>query len=109
KPRRTRKATAKTETTGDATAEATDTTEAKPRRRTRKAVAADAGESEAVTAGIPAQATQEPEAAPRRRTRKAVAADAGESSGEAAEAKPKARRTRKATAAAAQPAESTEG
>ncbi|CQR62037.1 DEAD-box ATP-dependent RNA helicase CshA [Streptomyces leeuwenhoekii] len=102
KPRRTRKATAKTETTGDATAEAA---EAKPRRRARKAAA----EAEAVTAGIPAQATQEPEAAPRRRTRKAVTADAGESSGEAAEAKPKARRTRKATAAAAQPAESTEG
>ncbi|MEU0742196.1 DEAD/DEAH box helicase [Streptomyces sp. NPDC006134] len=101
KPRRTRKATAKAET--PETAEAPDTTEAKPRRRTRKA--AEAAEAEPGTAGIPAQATQEPEAAPRRRTRKAAAtAEAGD----AAEAKPKVRRTRKATAAAAPSVESVE-
>ncbi|MFJ7074928.1 DEAD/DEAH box helicase [Streptomyces sp. NPDC098781] len=99
KPRRTRKATAAAETAVD-TAEAT---EAKPKaRRTRKTAAT--GEA----ADIPAQATQEPTAteapAPRRRTRKAAAATVEAADG-TAEAKPKARRTRKATATA----EPTEG
>ncbi|MEV5545376.1 DEAD/DEAH box helicase [Streptomyces sp. NPDC052309] len=98
KPRRTRKAVAKAETAAD-TAEGT---EAKPRRRTRKAA-----EPTEATADIPAQATQEPEAAPRRRTRKATVT--GEAA-DAAEAKPKARRTRKAAAATPQSAaESAEG
>ncbi|MGW8061624.1 DEAD/DEAH box helicase [Streptomyces ziwulingensis] len=103
KPRRTRKtAAAKAETAVD-TAEGTET---KPRRRTRKATepVGTAGAAEA-TADIPAQASQEPEAAPRRRTRKA--ATATEATG-TAEAAPKARRTRKAAAAATQPAESGE-
>ncbi|MFG2551711.1 DEAD/DEAH box helicase [Streptomyces sp. NPDC048581] len=99
KPRRTRKATATAESAVD-TAEAT---EAKPKaRRTRKTAAS------VETADIPAQATKEPEAAteapaPRRRTRK-VAATVEAADG-TAEAQPKVRRTRKATAAA----ESTEG
>ncbi|MGV9696122.1 DEAD/DEAH box helicase [Streptomyces sp. NPDC003470] len=96
KPRRTRKtAAAKAEAAVD-TAEAA---EAKPRRRTRKAA-----EPAEATAEIPAQASQEPEAAPRRRTRKAAAAPV--EAAETGEAKPKARRTRKAVAT--QPAESAE-
>ncbi|MGW0815402.1 DEAD/DEAH box helicase [Streptomyces viridiviolaceus] len=98
KPRRTRKTAAKAETAAD-TAEGT---EAKPRRRTRKTA-----ETAEATADIPAQATHEPEAAPRRRTRKAT--ESAEAGGEAVEAKPKVRRTRKTAAAAPQPAESTEG
>ncbi|WP_328430427.1 DEAD/DEAH box helicase [Streptomyces sp. NBC_00443] len=101
KPRRTRKATAAAEAAVD-TAEAA---EAKPKvRRTRKTAAA---------AEIPAQATQEPTAtaepkateapAPRRRTGKAAAT--AEAADGAAEAKPKVRRARKATAAT-EPAES---
>ncbi|KJK41192.1 hypothetical protein UK15_05295, partial [Streptomyces variegatus] len=74
-------------------------TEAKPRRRTRKAA-----EPAPAAAEIPAQADQEPEAAKPRRTRKATTA-ATAASEDAAEAKPRARRTRKATAAA----EPTEG
>ncbi|MFD5452840.1 DEAD/DEAH box helicase [Streptomyces sp. NPDC127100] len=96
KPRRTRKtAAAKAEAAVD-TAEAA---EAKPRRRTRKAA-----EPAEATAEIPAQASQEPEAAPRRRTRKAAAAPV--EAAETGEAKPKARRTRKAVAT--QPSESAE-
>ncbi|MFG3317746.1 DEAD/DEAH box helicase [Streptomyces sp. NPDC048171] len=80
KPRRTRKtAAAKAEAVTD-TAEGT---EAKPRRRTRKAT--QAAEPAEAAAGIPAQAVEAPD-----------------------EAKPKARRTRKAAAAATQPAESGE-
>ncbi|PNG18808.1 DEAD/DEAH box helicase [Streptomyces cahuitamycinicus] len=93
KPRRTRKTAAAAEAAVD-TAEGT---EAKPRRRTRKAT-----EPVAAVAEIPAQADQEPEAAKPRRTRKATTATTSE---DVAEAKPKARRTRKATAAA----EPTEG
>ncbi|QWB28209.1 MULTISPECIES: DEAD/DEAH box helicase [Streptomyces] len=100
KPRRTRKAAAAAETAVD-TAEAA---EAKPRRRTRKA--AEAVEAAgAVTAEIPAQTAQEPDAAKPRRTRKTAAAAATASADGTAEAKPKARRTRKATATA----EPTEG
>ncbi|MFF8398080.1 DEAD/DEAH box helicase [Streptomyces sp. NPDC016172] len=92
KPRRTRKTTAAAEAAVD-TAEGT---EAKPRRRTRKAVE---------PTEIPAQADQEPEAAKPRRTRKATTAATAVASEDAAEAKPRARRTRKATATA----EPTEG
>ncbi|WDV56940.1 DEAD/DEAH box helicase [Streptomyces coeruleorubidus] len=92
KPRRTRKAAA--------AAEAADTaegTEAKPLRRTRKVTE---------PADIPAQAGQEPEAAKPRRARKtATAAASAEVADDATETKPKARRTRKATAGA----EPTEG
>ncbi|MEV0635152.1 DEAD/DEAH box helicase [Streptomyces sp. NPDC050619] len=96
KPRRTRKTAAPAE----AAVDAAEGAEAKPRaRRTRKATAAA---EPAASADIPAQATQEPEVAPRRRTRKATAAT--EVSGETAEAKPRVRRARKATAAA-EPAE----
>ncbi|MEU1405838.1 DEAD/DEAH box helicase [Streptomyces sp. NPDC005728] len=87
KPRRTRKTAAAAEATVDGV-EAT----APKVRRTRKAVA------EAATPEIPAQATEEPEVKPRRRTRKATA-PAAEATGEAAEAAPKARRTRKVAAA----------
>ncbi|MDQ0751130.1 superfamily II DNA/RNA helicase [Streptomyces africanus] len=94
KPRRTRKTAAAAEAAAD-TAEGA---EAKPRRRTRKVTE---------PADIPAQAGQEPETAKPRRTRKSAAAAtaSAEVAGDAAEAKPKARRTRKATAAA----EPTEG
>ncbi|MGW2334671.1 DEAD/DEAH box helicase [Streptomyces sp. NPDC001685] len=95
KPRRTRKAAA----TAEAAVGTAEGTEAKPKaRRTRKTAAATAE-----AADIPAQATQEP-AAPRRRTRKAAAAE--ETVETAAEAKPKVRRARKATAVAEEPAES---
>ncbi|KUL69828.1 MULTISPECIES: DEAD/DEAH box helicase [unclassified Streptomyces] len=95
KPRRTRKAAA----TAEAAVDTAEGTEAKPKaRRTRKTAAATAE-----AADIPAQATQEP-AAPRRRTRKAAAAE--ETVETAAEAKPKVRRARKATAVAEEPAES---
>ncbi|MBQ1096918.1 DEAD/DEAH box helicase [Streptomyces sp. b94] len=106
KPRRTRKtAAAKAETAVD-TAEGTET---KPRRRTRKAAdPVKATEATEATAEIPAQASQEPEAAPRRRTRKAAAVEAPAEATDTAEAKPKARRTRKAAAAATQHAESSE-
>ncbi|MER6802425.1 MULTISPECIES: DEAD/DEAH box helicase [Streptomyces] len=77
KPRRTRKSAATAATESVDTAE---TAEAKPRRRTRKTA-----EPAATVADIPAQAAQEPEAV--------------------AVAKPRVRRTRKATAAA----ESAEG
>ncbi|MFG3107366.1 DEAD/DEAH box helicase [Streptomyces tendae] len=101
KPRRTRKtAAAKAEAAADTVEDA----EAKPKaRRTRKAAAAPEAAAE-----IPAQASQEPEAAPRRRTRKAAAATTVEATADPAEAKPKARRTRKTAAAAAQPAEGGE-
>ncbi|MDT0387030.1 DEAD/DEAH box helicase [Streptomyces dubilierae] len=100
KPRRTRKATA---TKAEAAADTAEATEAKPRRRTRKA--AEPTEP-AQAADIPAQAAQEPDAteAKPRRTRKTAAAEAEAADG-VAEAKPRVRRTRKATAAA----ESTEG
>ncbi|MER7774076.1 DEAD/DEAH box helicase [Streptomyces sp. NPDC096191] len=80
KPRRTRKAAA---AKAEAVADTAEGTEAKPRRRTRKAT--QAAEPAEATAGIPAQAVEAPD-----------------------EAKPKARRTRKAAAAATQPAESGE-
>ncbi|MDQ0406185.1 DEAD/DEAH box helicase [Streptomyces sp. NPDC000349] len=80
KPRRTRKTTA---AKAEAVADTAEGTEAKPRRRTRKAT--QAAEPAEATAGIPAQAVEAPD-----------------------EAKPKARRTRKAAAAATQPAESGE-
>ncbi|WP_121749086.1 DEAD/DEAH box helicase [Streptomyces sp. E2N166] len=103
KPRRTRKtAAAKAEAAVD-TAEAAET---KPRRRTRKAT--DSVAATEAAAGIPAQASQEPEAAPRRRTRKAAAVEAPAEATDTADAKPKARRTRKVAAAATQPAESGE-
>ncbi|WOT34471.1 DEAD/DEAH box helicase [Streptomyces coeruleorubidus] len=94
KPRRTRKTAAAAEAAAD-TAEGT---EAKPRRRTRKVTE---------PAGIPAQAGQEPEAAEPRRTRKSAAAAtaSAEAADDVTEAKPRARRTRKATAGA----EPTEG
>ncbi|WP_437097138.1 DEAD/DEAH box helicase [Streptomyces sp. enrichment culture] len=79
KPRRTRKTAATAATEAVDTAE---TTEAKPRRRTRKT--AEPTAPAATLAEIPAQAAQEPETP--------------------AEAKPRARRTRKATAVA-EPAE----
>ncbi|WP_240999647.1 DEAD/DEAH box helicase [Streptomyces sp. Tu 4128] len=80
KPRRTRKTAA---AKAEAVADTAEGTEAKPRRRTRKAT--QAAEPAEATAGIPAQAAEAPD-----------------------EAKPKARRTRKAAAAATQPAESGE-
>ncbi|MFF7641187.1 DEAD/DEAH box helicase [Streptomyces canus] len=68
KPRRTRKTAATAEV-------ATDTVEAKPRRRTTRKAA-----EPAVTAEIPAQADQEPKAAaPRRRARKTAAAEPADS------------------------------
>ncbi|MBQ0828340.1 DEAD/DEAH box helicase [Streptomyces sp. RG38] len=120
KPRRTRKTAAKKTAAQPAEAEApraeaavdsAEAAEAKPRRRTRKAASAEVTEvtDAAEAAGIPAQVAQEPEAAPKRRTRKTVAsAEAPVEAEGAAEAKPKARRTRKAATAAAQPAEPAE-
>ncbi|MFE1252145.1 DEAD/DEAH box helicase [Streptomyces sp. NPDC058766] len=99
KPKRTRKTAAAAETAVD-TAEGTEAT---PRRRTRKAT------EPAQSADIPAQTAQEPEATePKpRRTRKTAASktEAAVDTAEAAEAQPRARRTRKATAIA----EPTEG
>ncbi|MDQ0774672.1 superfamily II DNA/RNA helicase [Streptomyces aurantiacus] len=71
KPRRTRKAT--TTAAAEVVLDTAEATEAKPRRRTRKA-AGTAEVAEVAEAGIPAQATEEPEAKPRRRTRKATEA-----------------------------------
>ncbi|MFE6196391.1 DEAD/DEAH box helicase [Streptomyces sp. NPDC057836] len=99
KPRRTRKTAA---TQAEAAVDTAEATETKPRRRTRKA-------AEPAQADIPAQTAQEPDAteAKPRRTRKTAAtkAEAAVDTAEAAEAKPKVRRTRKVTAAA----ESAEG
>ncbi|MEU1848323.1 DEAD/DEAH box helicase [Streptomyces sp. NPDC019990] len=119
KPRRTRKATTaaeapeatetkprRTRKTAAAAEDAVDTvegTEAKPRRRTRKAT-----ESTVTTAEIPAQAGQEAEAVaakPRRARKTAAKAESSVDAAEATEAKP--RRTRK-TAAAAPDAEAAE-
>ncbi|GHA57869.1 helicase [Streptomyces tendae] len=101
KPRRTRKTAA---AKAEAAADTVEGAEAKPKdRRTRKTAAAPEAAAE-----IPAQASQEPEAAPRRRTRKAAATTTVEATADPAEAKPKARRTRKTAAAAAQPAEGGE-
>ncbi|GAA3976722.1 DEAD/DEAH box helicase [Streptomyces marokkonensis] len=113
KPRRTRKTAASKAETAVDTAEGTET---KPRRRTRKAATTEpveATEATEATAGIPAQASQEPEAAPRRRTRKAAAktesaVEAPDTAPDTAEAKPKARRTRKAATAATRSAETGE-
>ncbi|MFI7350021.1 DEAD/DEAH box helicase [Streptomyces sp. NPDC049936] len=129
KPRRTRKTAA---AKAEAVADTAEVTEAKPRRRTRKAATAEpvAAAEEAVeakprrtrkTAAAKAEAVADTaegtEAKPRRRTRKATqAAEPAEAAAgipaqavEAPdEAKPKARRTRKAAAAATQPAESGE-
>ncbi|MFI0141430.1 DEAD/DEAH box helicase [Streptomyces luteogriseus] len=111
KPRRTRKTAAKAEASVD-TAEAT---EAKPRRRTRKAAeAAPAEDTTAETAEAKPRRTRKAtaaaetavdtaeatEAKPRRRTRKAAApAEAAIDTAEGTEAKPR-RRTRKAAEAA---------
>ncbi|MFI0269969.1 DEAD/DEAH box helicase [Streptomyces luteogriseus] len=111
KPRRTRKTAAKAEASVD-TAEAT---EAKPRRRTRKAAeAAPAEDTTAETAEAKPRRTRKAtaaaetavdtaeatEAKPRRRTRKAAApAEAAVDTAEGTEAKPR-RRTRKAAEAA---------
>ncbi|MEU0727281.1 DEAD/DEAH box helicase [Streptomyces sp. NPDC006140] len=107
-PRRTRKTAA----TAEAAVDAAEGAEAKPKaRRTRKTAAAPEAAAPEATAGIPAQTAQEPEAAEAkpRRTRKTTAsktaAAPAEVSGDVPEAKPRARRTRKATAAA----EPTEG
>ncbi|BCL27881.1 helicase [Streptomyces aurantiacus] len=123
KPRRTRKAT--TTAAAEVVLDTAEATEAKPRRRTRKA-AGTAEVAEAAEAGIPAQATEEPEAKPRRRTRKAAeaagttevaevaetasAASAAAPVEEAAvvEAKPR-RRTRKAAEPAQTAVDTAEG
>lgn len=118
KPKRTRKTAA---APADAAA-AADAAEAKPKRTRKTAAAAVDGEetapkvrrtrkaaAEPVSAGIPAQATAEPEVKPRRRTRKAtaeaepVASTTTADTVDIAEAKPRVRRTRKATAAAETP------
>ncbi|MCX2924396.1 DEAD/DEAH box helicase [Streptomyces sp. NEAU-W12] len=111
KQRRTRKsvAGAPEAAAAEAVLDPAEGTEAKPRRRTRKATAtAEATEATTTAAGIPAQAASEaePEAAVAtkpRRTRKATAtAETAVDTAEATEAKPRARRTRKATAATQQ-------
>ncbi|MEV4226536.1 DEAD/DEAH box helicase [Streptomyces bobili] len=89
KPRRARKTAAAPVEAAAAAVEA----EVKP-RRTRKAAQPKAT---ATVADIPAQATQEPETKPRRTRKTATTAV---EAGAADEAKPKARRPRKATAAA---------
>ncbi|MFF3871042.1 DEAD/DEAH box helicase [Streptomyces sp. NPDC001978] len=94
KPRRTRKTAAAAEAVVDV--DGVEVEVGPKVRRTRKAVA------EAVIAEIPAQATDEPEVKPRRRTRKATTTVA-EAPGEAVEAKPKTRRTRKTAAAVEAP------
>ncbi len=104
KPRRTRKsvAGAPEAVAAEAVLDTAEGTEAKPRRRTRKATAT--AEATTTAAGIPAQAASEaePEAAVAtkpRRTRKATAtAETTVDPAEATEAKPRARRTRKAAA-----------
>ncbi|RSM94573.1 DEAD/DEAH box helicase [Streptomyces sp. WAC 01325] len=135
--RRTRKATAAAEAavdTVEAVQDAPEAAETKPRRRTRKATAeaavdtAEAAEAKPKArrtrktaaaveapeaADIPAQTSQEPEAAEAkpRRTRKATAAaaEAAVDTAEAVEAKPKARRTRKAAATAEAAVDAAEG
>ncbi|MFI8846585.1 DEAD/DEAH box helicase, partial [Streptomyces sp. NPDC053780] len=122
KPRRTRKTAAtkteavtkaeavtKTEaaaTEAEAAADTAEGTEAKPRRRTRKAATAEPVEATGAT-----QAPETTEAKPRR-TRKTAAAkaEAAADTAEGTEAKPR-RRTRKATQAAdpAEAAEATAG
>ncbi|CAL9445505.1 DEAD-box ATP-dependent RNA helicase CshA [Streptomyces sp. enrichment culture] len=108
KPRRTRKTAAKK---AEAAADTAEATEAEPRRRTRKT--AETAEPAATVADIPAQAAQEPEVtaeAKPRRTRKTAAKKAEAvveptQEPEAAAAKPRVRRTRKTTTAAAEPTE----
>ncbi|MFB8759451.1 DEAD/DEAH box helicase [Streptomyces nigra] len=96
KPRRTRKAAA----TAEAAVDTAEGAEAKPKtRRTRKAAEA------------PADAAETAEAKPRRTRKAAATAEAAVDTAEGAEAKPKARRTRKtaATAEAADiPAQATQ-
>ena len=93
KPRRTRKTAAAAEAAVD-TAEGA---EAKPRRSRKTATATTAKAAKAAKA----EDTAEPTVAKPRRTRKtAASAEAAVDTVEGAEAKPKARRTRKATAAA---------
>ncbi|MDL5203660.1 DEAD/DEAH box helicase [Streptomyces sp. ALI-76-A] len=105
KPRRARKTAARTAVKAEAAVDTAEGAEAKPKaRRTRKATPAAESAAAASAAGIPAQASEEPEVTPRRRTSKATAAPA-EASGETAEAKPRVRRARKATAAT-EPADS---
>ncbi|UFR07376.1 DEAD/DEAH box helicase [Streptomyces sp. Go40/10] len=90
KPRRTRK-------TAAAAADTAEATEAKPRRRTRKA-------AEPATPDAPAaEASVEAEAKPRRTRKTAAASEAAADTAEGTEAKP--RRTRKATTAAPETAE----
>ncbi|WP_329413363.1 DEAD/DEAH box helicase [Streptomyces sp. NBC_00704] len=97
KPRRTRKAAAAPAEAAVDTAEGVDSAEAKPRRRTTRKTAAPAE----AAVDIPAQATQEAEPAKPRRTRKTAATAPATAEAEAAaEAKPRVRRARKATAAA---------
>ncbi|MFF0106821.1 DEAD/DEAH box helicase [Streptomyces hirsutus] len=109
KPRRARKSVAEAPEAAEAEAEAVlDTaegTEAKPRRRTRKATVT--AEATATAVGIPAQAASEAEPAETeavkpRRTRKAPAkAEVAVDTAEATEVKP--RRTRKAATAVQEP------
>ncbi|MFE7972430.1 DEAD/DEAH box helicase [Streptomyces shenzhenensis] len=102
---------------------AVEVPERQPRRRTRKAAEQATAPAETASEAVvePVAATPAPEAAvaepepeteakPRRRTRKtATAAETAVDTAEATEAKPKARRTRKAAAApvTAEPAEGT--
>ncbi|MFD3733474.1 DEAD/DEAH box helicase [Streptomyces sp. NPDC058632] len=111
KPRRTRKSVARAPeaAAAEAVLDAAEGTEAKPRRRTRKAAATAEATTTAAGIPIPAQAASEAEpeaavAAKPRRTRKAAAtAETAVDTAEAAEAKPRVRRTRKAAAATQQP------
>ncbi|MGW0462627.1 DEAD/DEAH box helicase, partial [Streptomyces tendae] len=85
---------------------ATEAPAEKPRRRTRKATAAEAALDTAEGATDPAAEPAEPK--PRRRTRKAAAADAGAvQAPEEATAEAKPRRTRKTAAAKAEAAVDT--
>ncbi|MBJ6621348.1 DEAD/DEAH box helicase [Streptomyces sp. DHE17-7] len=99
KPRRTRKAAAKAETAADTVegteaAPAPEAAEAKP-RRTRKTATA-----KAEAAADTVEATETAEAKPRRTRKTATAkAETAADTAEATEAKPKARRTRKAAPA----------
>ncbi|MDO0911959.1 DEAD/DEAH box helicase [Streptomyces sp. DT2A-34] len=107
KPRR--RTTRKATTAAETAVDTAEATEAKPKtRRTRKTAA-----SATLAADIPAQPAGEPEAAEAKpkRTRKATAtaAEAAVDTAEAAEAKPKARRTRKATATAEAAVDTAEG
>ncbi|WP_425578485.1 DEAD/DEAH box helicase [Streptomyces chiangmaiensis] len=94
KPRRRTRKAAAAETTAEATVDTAEATETKPRRRTRKATAAE------TTAEATVDTAEATETKPRRRTRKATAADAAipAQAVEEPEVKPR-RRTRKAVTA----------